>query len=454
MHDEPTAALDVGEVNFDGLPGPTHNYAGLAPGNLAAMRNASLTSNPREAALQGIAKMRALLERGWPQAVLPPHERPDMRTLRALGFDGRDADVLARAAREAPQLLAACSSAAAMWTANAATVSASRDTTDGRVHFTPANLAHHLHRALETATTTRILRAAFADQTRFVVHDALPAAPQLADEGAANHTRLTNSDGTRAVDLLVYGRVAFDPQAAHPVRHMARQTREASSAIVRRHGLDPSRVILAQQLPDAIDAGVFHNDVIAVGHRDVLLCHERAYIDQPSLIERLRDAVGAELEVIVVPEAEVKLDEAVATYLFNSQLLSRRDGRLVMLAPTECTEHPRVARYLDRLVHAQGRIAEVVTLDLRQSMRNGGGPACLRLRVPLEAPERAAMRGRLMLTPDLLDALEGWVLRHYRDRLAPRDLADVSLLEEARRALDELTQMLSMPAIYAFQGSP
>ncbi|MGA8031441.1 MAG: N-succinylarginine dihydrolase, partial [Casimicrobiaceae bacterium] len=44
-------------MNFDGIPGPTHNYSGLAQGNLAAERNAQQVSNPREAALQGLEKM-------------------------------------------------------------------------------------------------------------------------------------------------------------------------------------------------------------------------------------------------------------------------------------------------------------------------------------------------------------------------------------------------------------
>src|SRR5260221_7084576 len=145
------------EVNFDGIPGPTHNYSGLARGNLAAERNAQLAANPRAAALQGLAKMRALAERGYPQAVLPPHERPDVAALRALGFAGSDHDIIARAARDAPRLLAACSSAAAMWVANAATISPSADTADGRVHITPANLVTHFHRALEPPTTTRVL---------------------------------------------------------------------------------------------------------------------------------------------------------------------------------------------------------------------------------------------------------------------------------------------------------
>src|ERR1019366_8438871 len=141
--------MGVLEVNFDGLPGPTHNYSGLAAGNLASERNRNLIANPRQAVLQGLAKMKALADAGYAQAVLPPHERPAVAALRALGYVGSDAAVVARAGREAPQLLAACSSAAAMWAANAATVSPSSDTADGRVHFTPANLVSNFHRSLE-----------------------------------------------------------------------------------------------------------------------------------------------------------------------------------------------------------------------------------------------------------------------------------------------------------------
>src|SRR6266481_3262575 len=211
------------EVNFDGLPGPTHNYSGLATGNLASERNKSLVANPRQAALQGLAKMKALADRGFAQGVLPPHERPDIAALRALGFAGSEKAILATAARQAPPLLAACSSAAAMWVANAATVSPSADTADGRVHFTPANLVAHFHRSLEAATTTRALRAVFADEARFAVHDPLPAAPQFGDEGAANHTRFAPTADQPGVEMFVYGRSAFGGGPA-PRQYPARQT--------------------------------------------------------------------------------------------------------------------------------------------------------------------------------------------------------------------------------------
>jgi succinylarginine dihydrolase len=445
------AAATTTEVNFDGLPGPTHNYSGLAAGNLASERHKSRRANPRQAALQGLAKMKALAERGFAQAVLPPHERPDVAALRALGFSGDDAQVLGAAARAAPQVLAACSSAAAMWAANAATVSPSADTADGRAHFTPANLVSHFHRSLEALTTTRVLRTIFADDKHFAVHDALPSAPQLGDEGAANHSRFASAVDTPGVELFVYGRVAFDTGAPAPRRFPARQTREASEAVARLHALAPERTLFAQQHPDAIDAGVFHNDVIAVGSGAVLFCHERAFVGQDMVLRALADCLGADFTAIVVPEREVSLERAVATYLFNSQLLARPGGGLLLVAPAECREDGDVAALLDRLTAGEGPIREALTFDLRQSMHNGGGPACLRLRVTLTPAQRSAIGARIWLDDALHTELVSWVERHYRDRLAPADLADPALLTESRRALDELSRLLRLGSVYPFQ---
>jgi succinylarginine dihydrolase len=440
----------LAEVNFDGIPGPTHNYSGLAEGNLAAQAHRSRVSHPRQAALQGLAKMKALADRGFQQAVLPPHERPDLAALRNLGFEGDDSEILRSAGKQAPQLLAACSSAAAMWVANAATVSPSPDTSDGRVHFTPANLVSHFHRSLEAPTTTRVLRSIFADPRHFVVHDALPAAAQLGDEGAANHTRFAADALAAGVELFVYGRTALDAGAPARRHFPARQTREASEAVARRHGLAPERVLLAQQNPEAIDAGVFHNDVVAVGSATVLFCHERAWLDQAAVLRALADRVGEGFTSIVVAEREVPLERAVATYLFNSQLLVRPDGGLLLVAPAECNEDAATAAFIERLV-SEGPIREVLTFDLRQSMQNGGGPACLRLRVALSAEERAAIGPRVWLDDALFDELTTWVHRHYRDRLAPADLADPALLSESRTALDELSRMLQLGSVYPFQ---
>lgn len=437
------------EANFDGLVGPTHNYAGLSPGNIASSRNAGEASRPREAALQGLAKMRRLHDLGFQQGVLPPQERPDLGFLRGLGFRGSDAQVLGAVAKRDPALLACASSASAMWAANAATVSPSGDTADGRVHFTPANLREHLHRSIEHAGTSRVLRKIFADARYFAHHQALPADERFGDEGAANHTRFCRMYGAPGVELFVYGREGARQEPGFP----ARQARAASEAIGRLHGLRAESTVFAQQHPDAIAQGAFHNDVVAVGNLQTLFTHELALADQEQVIGQLREVMageGAELRVIEIPESEVPLSAAVSSYLFNSQLLESPEGKAILLAPSECRETPLVWQCLERLME-EGAFDEVITLDLRQSMRNGGGPACLRLRVVLSDEERAAVHAPCWFTAKLHETLEAWVCRHYREELRPEDLADPLLLEESRRALDELSGILALGRIYPFQ---
>ncbi|GAA0843808.1 N-succinylarginine dihydrolase [Marinobacter szutsaonensis] len=439
------------EANFDGLVGPTHNYAGLSWGNVASKSNVRSVSNPKEAALQGLAKMKRLADRGYVQGILPPHERPHLPTLRALGFTGSDGDILKKAAAEAPALLAAVSSASPMWTANAATVSPSADTADHRVHFTPANLSAKFHRSIEHEVTGRALKAIFTDESYFAHHPALPSVSHFGDEGAANHTRLCSGYGEPGVELFVYGQIAFNEDAPAPVKYPARQTLEASQAIARLHGLRDRNLVFAQQNPAAIDAGVFHNDVIAVGNGNTLFYHELAFRDEDQVLADVRSRLsGAELEAVRVSSAEVPLEDAVASYLFNSQLLNTPDGMLLAV-PGECREIPSVSQYLDNLVASGGPITSVEVFDVKQSMRNGGGPACLRLRVVLTDDELKAINRGVILTDQLYERLTTWVEAHYRDELSQEDLGDPMLLEEVRKALDELTGILGLGSIYDFQ---
>lgn len=442
---------DAREYNFDGLVGPSHNYAGLSFGNVASFSNVRSSSNPRQAALQGLAKMRELAARGFAQAVMPPQGRPNFRLLRSLGFSGTDADVLARACREAPVILACAWSAAPMWTANAATVSPSADSLDGRVHFTAANLNNKLHRSEEHVQATRTLRAIFGNSEHFMVHEPLPSVPAFADEGAANHTRFAASHGAAGVEFFVYGRVEFDPSAPAPKKYPARQTLEASQAIARLHGLDPARTVFASQNPDVIDQGVFHNDVIAVGNGNVLFYHEQAFADEGGTLDALRRALavaGTELHPVRVASSQVAVGDAVASYLFNSQLLSKADGRMALVVPHECRENAAVADYLAGLLAGRGPIDELIEFDLRQSMRNGGGPACLRLRVALTDAEAAAMHQGVIMTEALYAQLVAWVERHYRDRIETQDLMDPQLALECAAALEELTRILGLPGLY------
>ncbi|MCC6875904.1 MAG: N-succinylarginine dihydrolase [Sandaracinaceae bacterium] len=445
------AVVPTSEASFDGLVGPTHNYAGLSYGNVASTSHGGAAASPKQAALQGLAKAKALADLGLVQGILPPHERPHVPTLRRLGFSGTDAQIVERAGAQDPALLAMCSSASAMWTANAATVAPSADTSDGKLHFVPANLVDKAHRSLEPEVTARALKAIFRSEDRFAVHAPLPATPSLGDEGAANHTRLGASLDAPGVHLFVYGREALRSDAPAPARFPARQTLEASRAVARLCALDPSRSVFVQQSPAVIDRGVFHNDVIAVGHGRVLLFHEQAFVQSEALISRLAGAVQG-FTPLVVRDADVGVDDAVRSYLFNSQLVELPGEQgICLIAPEECREIDGVRRWIEREVHEGAPIARARFFDLRQSMRNGGGPACLRLRVVLTDEERAAVNQNCLMSSSVCAALTDWVSRRYRDRLAPADLADPALLRESREALDELTRILDLGSLYDFQ---
>lgn len=437
------------EANFDGLVGLTHHYAGLSFGNEASTRNQLQPSNPRLAAKQGLLKMKALADMGYVQGVIPPHERPNIAALRQLGFGGSDEQVLAAAGKNAPGLLSAVSSASAMWVANAATVSPSADSLDGRVHLTVANLNNKFHRAIEAPETAWLLRSIFRDDRHFAVHDALPQVAMFGDEGAANHNRLGDAYGERGVQLFVYGRDSSHEGKA-PQRYPARQTREASEAVARLHQLSPESVLYAQQNPAVIDQGVFHNDVIAVSNQQMLFCHQHAFVNQPELLAQLRSRVPG-FVALEVPENRVSVKDAVETYLFNSQLLSRPDGTMMLVLPEESRQHPGVWRYLCEQVEADTPLKALKVFDLRESMYNGGGPACLRLRVVLTPQEQQAVNPAVLMNDRLFSMLNNWVDRHYRDRLTQADLVDPKLLREGRDALDELTKLLDLGNVYAFQ---
>jgi succinylarginine dihydrolase len=441
------------EVNFDGLVGPTHNYSGLSSGNLASMGNAAQVSNPQEAALQGLKKMALLTQLGIKQAVFPPQDRPSIADLKRIGFGGSDAQILKDAAVQ-PLLLASHSSASCMWTANAGTTTPRTDTHDGKTHFTAANLVSKLHRSIEAAATAKMLRAIFPP-SHFEHHSPLPATEAMGDEGAANHTRLAPRHQDKGLHLFVYGRSQFAASEKRPSKFPARQTREASEAIARLHGIGEGQVVFAQQNPDVIDVGVFHNDVISVGNGSVFFFHEDCFAHPAPLDELQRKWTALHphtpLTLLKVASKEVSLADTVQSYLFNSQLVTLPSGKMVLIAPQECEATPSVKNYLDSQVKSGGPIAQVLYPQLRQSMQNGGGPACLRNRVVLSDQEIAQCAPGVFLDAAKIAALEAWVKKHYRDKLAYADLADPQLLTESRTALDALTQLLGLGSLYCFQ---
>ncbi len=440
------------EYNCDGLIGPSHNYCGLSFGNVASAANKNAVSNPREAAKQGLAKMHFLTGLGLKQIVLPPHERPSIGALRQVGFSGTDEQILTNAAKTAPELLANVSSASAMWTANAATISPSADSKDGKIHLTPANLNDKYHRSIEIEETSDILKATFKDSNIFTHHQALPQVSQFGDEGAANHTRLCRSYGEQGIQLFVYGRHGFDLSKPAPQKFPARHTLQASESVARLHQLSNDHVVYTQQAPDCIDAGVFHNDVIGVGNQNVYFYHQDGYLNKQAMLDSLSAYFGdSPFYPIEVPANEVSMQDAVTTYLFNTQLVDIGAGKMAIVAPIECKENANTQRYLDKLIGLDNPVQEIIYRDLRQSMRNGGGPACLRLRVVMSEAEAKGVNQGSIMTDELFGRLNTWVDSNYRDQVAPADLADVAFLNENRRALDELTQILQIGSIYPFQ---
>jgi len=441
------------EANYDGLIGPTHNYGGLSAGNLASAKNKGLIAAPRAAALQGLEKMKLMADAGLVQGVLPPQARPNLEEIRRMGFSGSDENVLASAWQANPVLVRNMCSASSMWAANAATVSPSADCADGRLHLTPANLSTMLHRSIEHEQTGRALQAAFPDENHAVVHDALPMQSTYADEGAANHVRLSASQGAQGVELFVYGRDALSGQPI--TKFPARQTLQASHIIAARHGLGASRTVFAKQSAKAIDAGAFHNDVVCVGTLQCLFYHEYAFADTGQTLAHISTAAEGlfEPQFVEVSNKDVPIKDAISAYLFNSMLVQMPgDNRLTLVAPTETCDNPYTKAYCDKLVASNGPIGAVKYVDVRQSMRNGGGPACLRLRVVLTKAEQAAANQKMLLDDRLYEQLTAWVRKYYREELAPDDLGDPALMGESFTALDALTKIMDLGGdFYPFQ---
>lgn len=435
--------MNAAEINFDGLIGPSHNYSGLSLGNLASANNAGEVSRPKAAALQGLAKMRLMMALGLRQGILLPHLRPHIPTLHALGYRGAPEAMMAQVWADDPALARNLCAASAMWTANAATISPGADTHDGRVHVSPANLVSNLHRALEADFTSKQLHLLFADPRYFSVHAPLPMHAVFGDEGAANHGRLCQHHGAEGVELFVYG---DNPGGRFP----ARQTLRASQAIVRRHGV--RHAVFVQQASSAIEAGAFHNDVVSVANQMVLFTHEGAFEDKASAYAALRAAFPA-LHIEEVPASAVPMADAIRSYLFNSMLVTLPDStadtpRMALILPSETQDTPSTKAYLEALAGSNGPIAACHVIDVRESMRNGGGPACLRLRVALRDPEVAALDPRFLLTPEKADALEAWINDSYPDEIAPDMLGDPLLHRQFLTALDRLQTVLRLPDLY------
>lgn len=452
--------INAYEVNFDGLVGMTHTFGGLSLGNEPSIEHEGEVSNPRLAALQGLNKMKFLHSLGIKQAVLPPHERPHLPSLRRLGFTGTVVDILNTVKRVSPWILPQVSSSAAMWTANAATVSPSIDSSDSHLHVTPANLATYFHRSMESETNRRIFRALFTNPIFFEHHDPLPPAELFFDEGAANHTRFCKSYGSPGVQLFSFGKCRYDPEGnfPSPAKYPARQTKEASEAISHLHRLYPGHMSFAFQNPNTIDKGGFHADLFSLGNQNVFLVHEQAFWKQKEVLENLKQQVlqvcDTELNVIEIQENQFPLSEALQSYFFNSQLITLYDQSMALITPESCKLFPKAQRFIQELLSDPlNPIGKVHYVDLSESLKNGGGPACLRLRIVLNSNELAEMNPGVLFTDDLFQELSSHINKFYPDHLTLQDLADPKLYQLSIDSLDAISKILKVGNVYSFQIS-
>lgn len=422
------------EVNFDCIVGPTHHFGGLSLGNIASAKNKFRPSSPKKAALQGLEKMYMLYERGFCQGVLPPHPRPFLNIAHLPGFEHNQ------------YLLSALTSSSFMWTANMATVSPSFDCKDGRVHFTVANLQTMFHRHFEKDFSFRLLKKVFSSPD-FVIHPALFSHDLFSDEGAANHNRLCPKHDANGLEILVYGKESLLSSQKSQV-YPARQSKEASNAIMLQHGLHPDRTFLVEQHPLAIDAGAFHNDVVAVANESVFLLHAKAFVDQDKflaiLTERYQHFFLENPTIIEISDQDLSLKDAVHSYIFNSQLLTKPDGGMLLFAAKECEQNPQAKKVIHRLIAADNPIDEIAYFDVSQSMANGGGPACLRLRVVLSEQERQNILPSVLLNENNYQELRRIIDDYYVDNFSFDLIRDESFLRLCKESHEAICQILGL----------
>ena len=444
----------MSEINFDGLIGPTHNYSGLSDGNIASKKNFFSVSNPKEAALQGLKKAKILINAGLNQGLFLPHERPFIPGLKKLGFSGDNETILKSAYEYSKVLLSNFSSASSMWAANAATISPSPDTKDGKVHITPANLNTMFHRSLESDFTYTQCKLIFSD-TCFVVHKPALSISGYGDEGAANHLRISKTHEDKGFEIFVFGESAFKEEAFaeyQKTSFIKRQALEVSKSVALSHKLDRNNVFYLQQHPRAIDKGSFHNDIVSLSNENIFIAHEKAFLNRDVLNHVLKHL---ELEVenfnyIEIPDKEIPLDDIISSYLLNSQLFTNGEGEMQLILPAEVQNYENCMQWLEKLKQTSD-IKLFDFVNIKQSMMNGGGPACLRLKAILNDGEIKKVNKNFILNNKRLELIEDLIEREYRDELYPDDLKDPSLLDESRKVLDELTQIFGTGSIYEFQ---
>lgn len=434
------------EVNFDCLAGPTHNFAGLSFGNLASMNNEKNYSSPKKAAVQGLEKMYFLYKKGFKQGILPPHKRPFMPILEQMGFIGSEQEIIKQALDNQEILVKNISSSSAMWAANSATISPSIDCSDNLCHISVANLHNKFHRSIEASQTYEVLKQIFSAKN-FAVHQALTAHDIFSDEGAANHNRLCPNHDYQALEIFVYGKTtSLDTQKT--LRYPARQSLLASQSIALRHKLHNNYVLFLEQNSLAIDEGAFHNDVVCVMNEQVILCHEQAFADNISLItQRYEKLYKQEPIIIQISATDLSLQDCVSSYLFNSQLLSKPDGKMMLFAPMQTLHNPASAKVIKNILDDNNPIDEVYYFDVSESMSNGGGPACLRLRLLLNNNELNNILPSVLFTEQSYEKLRLFIESYYPQEFNLSYLLKPDFLQLCNFIHEEIFKILGLHRI-------
>ena len=438
------------EVNFDGLVGPTHHYGGLSFGNLASTEHKHHVSYPKMAALQSLAKMWTIHRLGIRQAFIPPMRRPNVNQIAQLGFAGGLQEILSSVYDYSPALLSMMCSASSMWAANIATVSPSCHTKDGKVNITPANLASQFHRYLECPDMTRMLNLIFENKDFFTVHRPVLSQDLFRDDGSANHMYLCEEYGAPGVECFVYSQAKNTQQDINPNYFPARQTQLASEAIIRKNQIKTNYSVLMQQNPIVVDAGVFHNDVIALHSKNILIFHDKAYINFN--INQWIESVSARvpnLYALCLEESDLNLNQSVKSYFFNSQIVSDDNNKMTLIMPMECQAFPEVQKIVRIILEADNAVEAAQYVDCGQSMQNGGGPACARLKVVMSVAAWEAIPDGFKLNEKRYHALKRWVNEYYPDQLTIEDLKNSVVIERGYEALRALEDIILLPDFYA-----
>ena len=443
--------LEQVDRSREGLVGPQHLFGGLSLGNLASMNHAEIPSSPRAAALESLSKMEILLDRDIPVAVYLPQPRLCWRSLRRLGFHGSKEELLAQASKTEHSIwLRRCSSSSNMWAANAATIIPSNDSLDEQTHIIIANLSAMYHRSIEAPYTTAYFEEVFASHRDIQIHEALAAHSELGDEGAANHTRL--SIDSTFLHLFAYGKLTdtVGTTTSKSKPFPARQAFEASSAVARLGQLKEDNALFLKQSEYGIRSGAFHTDVLAVGAAHVFLMHEAAFEDLDSSIQKIK-AKLPELHIVCATEKELPIKNAVAAYPFNSQLIKISEKQFLLIAPEESETDPFCRRFLERCQHDLAQKAqidlELIYTSLKQSMSNGGGPACLRLRLLLPEKTIEKLKNTVLLDHSKLAQLRQIVQNRYPSRFTIAQLSDALVHDYNAETIDEICSLFAVNSL-------